>query len=302
MNNKALLVADGNWLLHRAFHAKGNSVGDQQSKIAAQVTNWVFSAAIRWSTKNIAVFFDGDAVFRYLIYPEYKAKRASKDKNHGSMPMGSVASDTADVYSFLNSTVECLRLCGVYVEQKPEFEADDLLCSAAHRWSLQGSEYSTVILAKDKDIRQCVNEQVTVYASGSSTSEELIWTPRYFLKVVGLTPKQWLRYQVLVGDTIDNIPSCMSKAKAKSVVKRFASLKEFFESEEGIDFYSKNKRQLKLNRLLVTLRTDSWEDELRKLSVTPIKHEALKEHIGLVPKSASAFHSLSTSRPGLFSK
>lgn len=302
MNNNVALFVDGNWLLHRAFHSVGKTSARPERVIPVQVVNWVFSAAIKWSANNIAVFFDGDAVFRYLIYPQYKGKRPGKKE--GKFDGLEAADNKNDVYAYLSATQQCLRLSGVYEQQLPEFEADDMVCSASYRWCKEDPANTAVIVAKDKDSRQNVSSRVTVYAPGTKATEDIIWTPSFFLKKTGMTPAQWLRYQILVGDTIDNIPRCMSPKKALSVVKRYASLKDYFESEEGKKFYEENRATLKLNRLLVTMRKDSWTADLGEIRVARCQKSELISEFGVVPSSCSSFNALSAQRSssGLFGK
>jgi 5'-3' exonuclease len=307
MDSKVALIVDGNWFLHRAYHSVGKNTSVPEKKIPVQVVNWTLAAAIKWSASRIGVFFDGDAVFRYEIYPEYKAKRKAGNNGLGMAvyPNKSAEQSLDDgVYKFLPYTQQCLRLCGIYENQEPTFEADDTIAAAAHRWCAQGIEYRAVIVAKDKDSRQNISSQITVYAPGGPGQEDIQWTPSYFFKQTGFTPQQWVRYQILIGDTIDNIPSLMSKKKAASIVKTYSSLKEYFDSSEGAEFYDKNRRQLKLNRLLVTMRRDSWNDNLDELVVKNPNKELLIEEFGTVPNNLNAWLALTTrSRSGgLFSK
>ena len=293
MSNTAIFP-DGNWLLHRAYHAVGKTSNMPAKRVPLMIADWIFSYLIKWNSSNCSVCFDGENVFRYVIYPEYKAKR---NKNRSEYETSS-----DPIYDLLPSVVDCLNLCGVHVQQDSEYEADDLVSSASKKWIALNPNNKSIIVAKDKDSLQNVSERILCFTPGTQDASDITWTESKVKLEKGMYPKEYLRYQVLIGDRIDNIPSLMPPKKARHVVTTYPSLKEYFKTEEGNKFFRENRGALTLNKLLVTMVADSWKTDFSKIKVTGSRHndDLLIEKFGRIPAGLRSYRAIGNRKSSIF--
>lgn len=289
------IFPDGNWLLHRAYHAVGKSSNVPHKRVPLLITDWIFSYLIKWNSSNCSVCFDGENVFRYVIYPEYKIKR-----NHNR---SEYESSSDPVYDLLPSVINCLNLCGIHVQQDSEYEADDLVSSGSKKWVALGSSHRSIIVAKDKDSLQNVSDKILCFTPGvKDSASDITWTEEKVKSEKGMYPKEFLRYQILTGDSIDNIPSLMAPMRARKVVTTFSSLKDYFATPEGAEFYKKNKGALILNKMLVTMVADSWKTDFAEIKVrdSRVNNETLIETFGRIPSGLSSYRAIGNRKTSIF--
>jgi 5'-3' exonuclease len=94
-----------------------------------------------------------------------------------------------------------LRAIGVTVWGMVEFEADDALATAAHRW--KDDVEQVVILSPDKDLMQCVEgDRVVTF----NRREAKRFTEEDVREKFGIYPHSIPDYLALVGDTADGVP------------------------------------------------------------------------------------------------
>lgn len=219
-----------------------------------------------------AICFDGHDVFRYQIYPGYKQSRKEKKEvgTHTEVYQGDKTASEV-IASLIQPTMEVFKYHGVCAVQKAELEADDLLASAGYYFTKRNPDDSVVLLARDKDALQSISKKVCMYTPPMSKLPEKIWTPEAVQKSKGMTPKQFHRYQILLGDATDDIPPIPkigTPAKAKSIVTRFNKLSDYFETEEGMEVYKSYASELVRNRQLVTMVKTAWTDKDIKFKLT----------------------------------
>lgn len=107
-----------------------------------------------------------------------------------------------------------LRAIGVTVWGMVEFEADDALATAAHRWKNDVDQ--VVILSPDKDLMQCVEgDRVVTF----NRREAKRFTQEDVREKFGIYPHSIPDYLALVGDTADGVPGLPGwGAKSSSAV------------------------------------------------------------------------------------
>jgi len=123
--------------------------------------------------------------FRHQLYPDYKANRALPD---------------ADLAFQLEACQSVAVSLGVAVQASTEWEADDLIASAA-RFARE-RQYQVIILTRDKDLQQLLLGSTSIWDYGFSQPV----TRRDFVDRWGFEPEQWPDWQALVGDPVDCIP------------------------------------------------------------------------------------------------
>ena len=146
---------------------------------------------IRWLSKKefftdelVVMAFDESlgSGFRHAIDENYKTNRA--------LP-------TDDIIYQLTLLKSIAQFMGFVVLASDEFEADDLIASAANQ--LAGD--SCIIYSRDKDLKQLLTNNVNLLDFTNNTC----WTPELLLSQMHLEPSQIPLYLALVGDASDNI-------------------------------------------------------------------------------------------------
>lgn len=265
------MLVDGNWLINRAYSVFYQR-RDCYDMTMSTVCNWVCTYAVNLNCYHLAFCIDGDRVFRYKIYPEYKANRRHKDKDvtPNNVQVDNPTSSNP-AYNCLEELKSRLTKLGIYCQHVPELEADDLMASASSHLARLGNKVYVVTL--DKDINQCISENVIKFmpAVGKGKVDRLLKLKDLESSELGLTGRGLVDYQTLIGDGVDGIPSVVGKETAKKILQEHKTLPRYLKSVEGERFWIKYQEELTRNQQLVKLKTDSWSPSLEELKVTP-KH------------------------------
>ena len=162
--------------------------------------------------RHIAVAFDEalDACFRNALYPAYKANRDPAPEELRRQ--------------FAHCKALCLAL-GLVVLAHAEYEADDLIGSAARAGRAHG--HRAVIVSADKDLSQllAVDDEQWDFARG------LRWGLAGVRARHGVDAHQIADYLALAGDPVDNIPGVpgIGKKTAAVLLAHFGSLDALLE-------------------------------------------------------------------------
>ena len=279
-----LLAVDGNWYIWRAYSVLSGGSRELGHRIPQLMLSLVVNDALALKATHIAVCFDGPEIFRYDIYPGYKSSRR-KNKDGSSKEE---STDAATPYEHLLTTMERLTQMGIFVIQQAKFESDDLMSSFAYRF--RGQCRMVYIGTHDKDLMQCVGENVFIYWPAYNMQPTQKLNAKSVVREWGLTPSQLLDYQTLMGDAGDDIPALrgMSDKKARALIQSIPSLKVYLKSAEGLPFWKAHRDELMRNRALVTMskRALPEEIELSHLKFKNIKDDQLSsQKAWMIPKS-----------------
>ena len=203
-DKKTLLLVDGSSYLYRAFHAMpdlraipGDSASAATGAIRGMV-NMMQSLRKEVRCDYAACVFDAKGpTFRDAIYPQYKAQRS---------PMPD------DLRSQIAPIHEVVRLLGWTVLDVPGVEADDVIGTLAVIAAKQGIE--VIVSSGDKDLAQLVNEHITIIDTMNGKRRDLAGVQAEF----GVPARLMVDYQILVGDTVDNVPG-VDKVGPKTAAK-----------------------------------------------------------------------------------
>ena len=122
--------------------------------------------------------------YRRTFYPQYKHTRTG------------CPTDITNQRESVRDMFECMGIRSIQVEN---YEADDIIASFATQY---GEHYDkVVIVSPDKDLNQLVGGNVTIL----NTKHEIVDTDAVFKKH-NVRPQDFVMYQSLMGDSIDNIP------------------------------------------------------------------------------------------------
>ena len=248
-DKKTLLLVDGSSYLYRAFHAMPDLravPGDPASPATGAIRGMInMMERLRKDIPAeyaVCVFDAKGPTFRDEIYPEYK-------QNRSPMP--------DDLRSQIEPIHELVRLMGWKVVDVPGVEADDVIGTLAAVGASHGIE--VVVSSGDKDLAQLVNEHITIIDTMNGKRRDMAGVQEEF----GVPASLMLDYQILVGDTVDNVPG-VQKVGPKTAAKlllEFGSLDNLMANAEQVKgVVGENLRKavdwLPTGRQLLKIRTD----------------------------------------------
>lgn len=208
--------------------------------------NFIASIGKDFKTDYIVFALDskGDT-FRNDIYENYKAQRPDAPE---------------DLLAQLPVAISWIEKMGFKVAIRTGYEADDMIASIVS--IAKNSNLEVRIVSHDKDLYQLIDDKNGVYLF-DPTKKQLINEVKCFEKY-GVTPKQFIDYQSLVGDTADNIPGVkgIGAKTAQNLIETFGSLENIYENIEIIDkkrtkeLLIEGRESAFMSKQLVTLRDD----------------------------------------------
>lgn len=220
---KQCLLIDGNSILFRAYFAFQR----QRLKTKSGKPSGALYGFLRMLLKMlkdrdpdlVAVAFDTSRdTFRRKIYPEYKAKRRPTPE---------------DLLAQIPAAHEAVRSLGISVFVHDDYEADDLIGSAAQTLK---KDYQVQVLTGDRDLLQLIDDQVLVELCQKGVSEvrEVDYTE--FEKEYGFGPRGLIELKALMGDSSDNIPGVkgIGVKKGLALVQEFATIDNLYGSIEKV--------------------------------------------------------------------
>ncbi len=248
-DKKTLLLVDGSSYLYRAFHAMPDLravPGDPASPATGAIRGMInMMERLRKDIPAeyaVCVFDAKGPTFRDEIYPEYK-------QNRSPMP--------DDLRTQIEPIHELVRLMGWKVLDVPGVEADDVIGTLAAVGASHGIE--VIVSSGDKDLAQLVNEHITIIDTMNGKRRDLAGVQEEF----GVPASLMLDYQILVGDTVDNVPG-VQKVGPKTAAKlllEYGSLDNLMaHADEVKGVVGENLRKavdwLPTGRQLLKIRTD----------------------------------------------
>jgi len=209
-----LLIFDGRHLLWRtfdAFHALGISVGGKEIGTGGIFGFLTVALRIHQRYRGVAtVAWEGKTNFRRDLYPDYKRKEKP------DLDRRELITDMAEQERRLKAI---LRAMGVRQYTAIHSEADDVIGRLAN--SGFAAKGHTVIYSGDSDLRQLVNDRVTVVAPGRR-GENVVYNEKAVYEKHGVVPCYIADLKALAGDSSDNIPGVRGigpKTAAKMLIR-----------------------------------------------------------------------------------
>jgi 5'-3' exonuclease len=251
MPDRSVHLLDGTFELFRAYFAMPEETSPDGRQVGAVrgLMSSVLALLRQPGVTHIGAAFDHVIEsFRNDLFDGYKT-------GEGMEP---------DLYSQFPLAEEAMRVMGVVVWPMVEFEADDMLATAASRYAPDVDQ--VVILSPDKDLLQCVRDRhvVTHDRIRKKTYDEEGARAK-----LGVKPAQVADYLALVGDTADGIPG-LGGWGAKSAAVLLGAYADVEQIPDDPDDWTVKVRgaarlahvlrasraELRLYKTLATLRTD----------------------------------------------
>lgn len=289
---KTAVFLDGNWLLHLVFRTRGDKSIAPERSVPLQILNKCCVYALEQQATHGALVFDGDDNYRLHLYPKYKSSRRDGVEFNSQEYDGPHADEFKDMlYKCLKPTMRLFRMVGFPVHQDPIYEADDLGAAGAHHFADQGG--MSWIVCRDKDAFQCVRQgKVHVYWPEVGKNPAARLDEALVKKRVGMLPKEFGDYQILVGDAVDDIPGVVKGAEAKKILREHGSLSAYLKTPEGKKFFLRHQEELRRNLRLVRMNLQSWSPSESSLRLSTIADSrTVLSEFGRLPKSFYALRS-----------
>ena len=185
--------------------------------------------------------------FRNEIDPNYKAHRKPPPE---------------ELTMQLPIAIEWIDKMGYKTLGQVGFEADDMIATVAHLAREKG--YNVRVVSHDKDLYQLIDDGkiVVVDAIKRKTMDE----DACFLKY-GVTPKQFIDYQSILGDSADNVPGVkgVGKVGAEKLLVEYGSLDNIYANIDEIKPPGVQKKLIAskddayMSKELVTLKHDVFD-------------------------------------------
>ena len=190
MENRVLLV-DGMALLFRHFYATSlhnqfmyNSKGIPTNGIQGFVRH-IFTAINEINPSHVAVCWDmGQSTFRNDMYTDYKQNRPAPPEE--LIPQFDYVKEISDQFGFINVGMT-------------NYEADDVIGTLAKTFSDNNEVH---IITGDKDLLQCINNNVEVWLIKKGFNIYNRYTLARFNEEYQLNPQQLMDIKAFMGDKL----------------------------------------------------------------------------------------------------
>ena len=216
MNEKKVLVIDGNSILNRAFYGiRALSTRDGQPTNAIYGLINIVSRHFDAISPDVAVMaFDLKApTFRHKMYDEYKAGRRPAPE---------------ELLAQFDLAKQCARALGFHVLEMEGYEADDILGTIAARAIHLGMD--CYVVTGDRDALQLIDPHVHILLA--TNNDTIDYTEQVFFEKYGVMPSQFVDVKALMGDTSDHIPGVpgIGEKTALKLIADYGSLDGVYEA------------------------------------------------------------------------
>ena len=204
--SEKLYIIDGHFQIYRSYYAPFRDLTSPSGE-PTRATYVFCSTLLRFiadkKPKYLAMAADGPVakLQRTKEFPEYKANRP---------PMPD------DLPVQIDRIMQIVEAMGIPILKLEGYEADDLMATAAEQ--LGSKDVDVVLISRDKDLDQLVNDHVTLF----DPMKNQTITAQTIEKAKGYPPSKAIEVQTLTGDSTDNIPGIPGvgpKTAAKLIAK-----------------------------------------------------------------------------------
>jgi DNA polymerase-1 len=235
---KPLLVADGDSLAHRAYHALPKTIRRADKRPSGAIvgfTNMLLRLYDAEQPRAVLVGWDTLTVptYRHDAFPAYQTGRQFD----------------ADLVEQLDLLPELVRAFGFAAAKAPGYEADDFLAAAVaatRRWRSH-----VLVVTSDRDAFQLASERVTLLMPTRGVSELARVGPGEVRERYGVEPEQVPDFIALRGDPSDRLPGApgVGPKGAAQILQEYGSL----EAALAAGRFAACAEELRLYRRIATL-------------------------------------------------
>jgi len=245
--SKVVTVIDTFGFFFRSFYALPQHLKNKDgfpTGLLTGFTNFISTLQKQHDSDYLIFAIDSKGnTFRNEIDPNYKANRqAPPEELTMQLP---IAIDWIDKMGY-----KTLGYSG--------FEADDIIATVVKH--AREKDYTVRIVSHDKDLYQLIDDGRVVVVD--AIKKKVMDEEACFVKY-GVTPKQFIDYQSILGDSADNVPGVkgIGKVGAEKLLKEFGSLESIYENVHLVNGANKkklieSKESAFMSKELVSLRDD----------------------------------------------
>src|SRR5215208_5892642 len=268
---KSFYIIDGHAQIFRAFYAPFRELSSptgEPTKATYVFTQMLLNLIGQRKPEYLAMVIDsGDEyVFRKEFYPDYKANRQATP---------------VDLEPQEKRILQIVKDAGIPVFARKGFEADDLIATMAKK--LCDQDWDIVVVSKDKDLRQLINDCTRLYDVQSDT-----FTDAAKMETdLGYGPGEAIEVQSLMGDAIDNVPGIpgVGEKTAAKLIKKYGKAEAVLEHLDELtpklrENFEKFGTNIPMARRLVTLKNDvEFEFDPEACRFLGVDLDAIKPHL-----------------------
>lgn len=270
----AIVILDCSYLIFRAWH----SMKAENFVHNGIHTNAVYGFVVALKTihKNLVDDFENISYIacfdtscknheRSKIQEDYKSQRPQLDER--LKPQFNLVMDACKALE-----IPCIK--------HENYEADDIIATLAKKFS----DKQVIIVSPDKDICQCITDNVWMYHPSKKTFTK----PKDVYDKFGVYPSSMIDYQSIIGDKIDNVKGIPGVGpKSALLILNNISNREIVKDKKVqklLEKYDNNMNIVNMNRKLVTLNNSiTLEDiTLKYFFVTYFKLDSWKAFCSIV--------------------
>ncbi len=259
--SKTVTIIDTFGFFFRSFYALPQHLKNKEGFPTGLLTGFTnFISTLQKDHDSDYIIFAIDSkgdTFRNEIDPNYKANRSAPPE---------------ELTMQLPIAIEWIDKMGYKTLGKDGFEADDIIATVTRFAKEKG--YNVRVVSHDKDLYQLIDDGqvVIVDAIKKKVVDEKACFEKY-----GVSPKQFIDYQAILGDSADNVPGVkgIGKVGAEKLLKEYGSLDNIY-ANIGTIKGAMQKKLLEskdaayMSKELVTLRDnvfDSFDFEEYKMDI-----------------------------------
>ena len=262
---KKLVLIDGSSYIYRAFYALPpltSPKGEPTGAIYGFV-RMLSSLLKELNPDYIAVVFDyPKKTFRHEKVESYKATRK----------------ETPDLLKEqIPKIKEILKLWGIKIFEIEGYEADDIIATLTKKFK---DRYEILIVSPDKDMIQLVDKNVKLL----NPMQNIIYDIDKVKEKYGIYPDQFVDYQIIIGDAVDNIKGVkgVGKKTAIKLLNQYGNLNGIIQNLDSLkpkirEAFNESLSKLKETEFLVKLKDDiNLNISIDDLKIKNTKWEDLK--------------------------
>ncbi|MEA1892747.1 MAG: DNA polymerase I [Campylobacterota bacterium] len=247
---KVVTVIDTFGFFFRSFYALPQHLKNKDgfpTGLLTGFTNFISSLQKQHDSDYIVFAIDTKGpTFRNEIDSNYKANRKAPPE---------------ELTVQLPIAIEWIDKMGYKTLGQVGFEADDMIATVVKHAKAKG--YNVRVVSHDKDLYQLIDDGkvVIVDAVKRKSMDEDACFEKY-----GVTPKQFIDYQSILGDSADNVPGVkgIGKVGAEKLLKEYGDLDSIYKNLQSIKGANQkklieSKEQAYMSKELVTLRDDVFD-------------------------------------------
>ena len=249
--SKTVTIIDTFGFFFRSFYALPQHLKNKDGFPTGLLTGFTnFISTLQKDHDSDYIIFAIDTkgpTFRNEIDPNYKANRSAPPP---------------ELSMQLPVAIEWIDKMGYKTLGMSGFEADDMIATVVHL--AQDKGYNVRVVSHDKDLYQLIDDEkgtIIIDAIKRKSMDEKACFDKY-----GVSPKQFIDYQSILGDSADNVPGVkgIGKVGAEKLLVAYGTLDNIYANVEEVKGANQKKliafkEQCYMSKELVTLKRDVFD-------------------------------------------